>query len=56
MCKAHANADCKSCCELPRAPGLCQADTPLVGWKKQITKLHKEGKKAGMKKNDNGWD
>ncbi|WWD20681.1 hypothetical protein CI109_105157 [Kwoniella shandongensis] len=34
MCKAHANPNCKSC----------------FGWKKQITKLHKDGKKDAQKK------
>ncbi|OCF33704.1 hypothetical protein I316_04778 [Kwoniella heveanensis BCC8398] len=39
MCKAHGNANCKSC----------------FGWKKQITKLQKEGKKeASKKKTDTG--
>ncbi|WVQ70729.1 hypothetical protein IAR50_000251 [Cryptococcus sp. DSM 104548] len=33
-CKAHGNANCKSC----------------FSWKKQIVKLHKEGKKAASKK------
>ncbi|WVN89764.1 uncharacterized protein L203_104994 [Cryptococcus depauperatus CBS 7841] len=37
-CKQHGNANCKSC----------------FSWKKQITKLHKEGKKAAAKKKDNG--
>ncbi|KAK1923081.1 hypothetical protein DB88DRAFT_330980 [Papiliotrema laurentii] len=36
MCKAHANTNCKSC----------------FGWKKQITKLHKEGKKAAKNKKE----
>ncbi|ORX41023.1 hypothetical protein BD324DRAFT_678424 [Kockovaella imperatae] len=40
LCKAHANSDCKSC----------------FGWKKQIGKLHKEAKKAGMKKQANSWE
>nr|XP_018259634.1 uncharacterized protein I303_07702 [Kwoniella dejecticola CBS 10117]OBR81792.1 hypothetical protein I303_07702 [Kwoniella dejecticola CBS 10117] len=34
MCKAHGNASCKSC----------------FNWKKQMTKLHKEGKKEASKK------
>ncbi|WVF68060.1 hypothetical protein IAT40_002823 [Kwoniella sp. CBS 6097] len=39
MCKSHGNANCKSC----------------FGWKKQITKLQKEGKKeASKKKTDTG--
>ncbi|KAF8601875.1 hypothetical protein BDV93DRAFT_524439 [Ceratobasidium sp. AG-I] len=31
QCKKHANPDCRQC----------------YGWKKQLTKLHKEAKKAG---------
>ncbi|WWC72550.1 uncharacterized protein I206_106512 [Kwoniella pini CBS 10737] len=34
MCKSHGNANCKSC----------------FNWKKQMTKLHKEGKKEASKK------
>ncbi|EIW69911.1 hypothetical protein TREMEDRAFT_61683 [Tremella mesenterica DSM 1558] len=38
MCKAHASSNCKSC----------------FGWKKQIVKLHKEGKKSSKNKNNGG--
>ncbi|KAI9633513.1 uncharacterized protein MKK02DRAFT_38166 [Dioszegia hungarica] len=38
MCKAHANPSCKSC----------------FGWKKQINKLHKEGKKVAKKTKPSG--
>lgn len=33
---------------------LSNSHLAIVGWKKQITKLHKEGKKAASKKKDTG--
>ncbi|KAL7424456.1 hypothetical protein Q5752_000140 [Cryptotrichosporon argae] len=36
VCKAHANKECKQC----------------FNWKKQMTKLHKEGKKVTKAKQD----
>jgi len=68
LCKAHANQGCKYCCELPfrvrdSASLFLLPSDPLdryagntklisVGWKKMITKLHKEGKKASKNKKE----
>lgn len=56
MCKAHANTGCKSCCEsTPCSLGTSMLmSSRSVGWKKQITKLHKEGKKAAKGKKESG--
>lgn len=55
-CKQHGNANCKSCCgfQILNLIFLDSSHLVIVGWKKQITKLHKEGKKAASKKKDSG--
>ena len=54
LCKAHGNTSCKSCCASASSYIQKCRVLMIVGWKKQITKLHKEGKKAAKGKKESG--